>query len=278
MRYRVLVLILVAAITWPVSGLADIKLVLESRAPDAEPVEISVGIKGRWAHIQEGTGDGAVYWIFDGARVDLYSIDSAAKAYTVAQPPAKAPRPADVVEASPASSAPGDSRLPPGRPAEQWVGVERTPPAFKPTKDKDEVAEIRCRVVNELDEGAPTIEHCMASARDLGVVQREIITLARLYSALRWLGWAWPAVGTEDEEFVSLRSKRLADGAELVLTRIERQPLSYELTRIPRDYRDLDPRPRVGIGLESHKRSGGGQAGEPEAAPAPEQVDRGKNE
>jgi hypothetical protein len=171
-----------------------------------------------------------------------------------------------------------DSRLPPGRPAEQWVGVDRTPPAFKPTKTADEVSGIRCRVVSEIEDGAPTIEHCMASSRDLSLVKREVITLARLYSALRWLGWAWPAVGTEDEEFVSLRSRELAGGAELVLTSVDRQSLSYELTRIPRDYRDLDPRPRVGVGLESIKRSRGGQTGEPEAAPPPEQVDGGKNE
>lgn len=274
MTTRPLALVLFAAWAWPGSTLGDITLVFELREPGTEAVQSTVSIKGRWAHIRQGSGAGDVYWIFDGARSDLYSVDPAGEAYTVAQPPTKPPSQGDLSSAALRS----DSRLPAGRPAEHWLGADRTPPAFEPSRTKHEVAEIRCRAVNELEDGAPKIEHCMASARDLGVVQREVITLARLYSALRWLGWGWPVVGTEDEEFVSVRSKALDDGAELVLTRVERRPLSYDLTRIPRDYRDLEPRPRVGIGLESHKRSGGGQVGKTEAAPPPEQVDRGKNE
>jgi hypothetical protein len=277
MKNRLLALPLAAALVWPVSALGDIALVFEQKRPDTEPVEFTVSIKGRWAHIRQASDD-AVYWIFDGARSDLYSVDPIGKAYTVAQPPTRPPSQSDLASAPTEAAAPADSRLPPGRPAEQWLGVERTPPVFKPTKTADELAGIRCRVVSELENGEATIEHCMASSRDLSVVGREVITLARLHSALRWLGWGWPTVGTEDEEFVSLRSRRLADGAELVLTRIERRPLAYDLTRIPRDYRDLDPRPRVGVGLESIKRSRGGQTGQPEAAPPPEQVDGGKNE
>jgi len=108
---------------------------------------------------------------------------------------------------------------------------------LKPTKKNRKVAGIECRVVQELADGKPVIEHCMANSARLGVTDRELITMARTFEMARSKDFGWLGTGTEDEEFISVQSKDLRDNRVLTLTDVSTKPLPEGYLRIPRDYK-----------------------------------------
>jgi hypothetical protein len=122
-----------------------------------------------------------------------------------------------------------------------------TPQHFKATKDMDEVAGIRCRIVVELIEGEPAIEHCMANKAALGTTERETRTLARLFAMARERGFDWLGTATQDEEFVSIRSRDPKRNRTLSLTSISTKPLPSGHLRVPEGFteakRDPGPKP-----------------------------------
>jgi hypothetical protein len=114
-------------------------------------------------------------------------------------------------------------------------------PVFKPTTDTAEVAGVRCRIVHELIDGKPAIEHCMANKAALGVTEREIRTLARLFVLARERGWDWLGAATADEEFVSVRSRDPARNKTLVLESASTDPLPAGHLRVPKGYKEIKP-------------------------------------
>jgi hypothetical protein len=112
-------------------------------------------------------------------------------------------------------------------------------PRFAPTEQMDEVAGVRCRVVNELRDGEPAIEHCMANETALGITEREIRTLARTFAMARAQGLDWLGTATADEEFVSVRSRALDGGAALMLESVSTGALPPGHLRVPRQYRKV---------------------------------------
>jgi hypothetical protein len=111
---------------------------------------------------------------------------------------------------------------------------------LKPTNKNRKVAGIECRVVQELADGKPVIEHCMANSARLGVTDRELITLARTFEMARSKDFGWLATGTEDEEFISVQSKDLRDNRVLTLTTVSTKPLPQGYLRIPREYKEVE--------------------------------------
>mgnify|MGYP001812982343 FL=1 len=112
-------------------------------------------------------------------------------------------------------------------------------PKFKPTKKTRKVAEVECRIVHELVDDKPAIEHCMANSARLGVTKREIITTARTFEMARNRDLGWLGVGTEDEEFVSVYSRDQRDNRVLQLTEVSTKPLAADYLRIPREYQQV---------------------------------------
>jgi len=110
---------------------------------------------------------------------------------------------------------------------------------LKPTKKNRKVAGIECRVVEELADGKPVIEHCMANSARLGVTNRELITMARTFEMARSKNFGWLGTGTEDEEFISVQSKDLRDNRVLTLTTVSTKPLPQGYLRIPREYKEV---------------------------------------
>lgn len=110
---------------------------------------------------------------------------------------------------------------------------------LRPTKTKRKVAGIECRVVHELAEGKPVIEHCMANSSRLGLTKREIITMARTFEMARNRDYGWLGVGTQDEEFVSVYSRDQRDNRVLQLTEVSTAPLPIDYLRIPREYQQV---------------------------------------
>ena len=148
-----------------------------------------------------------------------------------------------------ASAPPRGSEQEPGAPSAP-VSVAHTPPQagsanlpkqanLQATSELAEVGGIRCRVVLELVEGVVAVEHCMANKAALGITERETRTLARLFVMARGRGLDWLGAATEDEEFVSLRSRDKLRGKTLTLKSISRAPLPVGHLRVPQSYREV---------------------------------------
>lgn len=119
--------------------------------------------------------------------------------------------------------------------------VEKAPkPVLKATNKKQTVAGISCRVVREVLNDEPVIEHCMANSARLDITKREVITMKRTFSMARDHQFGWLAVGTEDEEFISIQSRDLRSGKTFKLTSASNKPLAQGYLRIPREYKKVE--------------------------------------
>ena len=78
------------------------------------------------------------------------------------------------------------------------------------------------------------------TAPRLGVTDREVITLSRLFAMARKMGFDWLGVGTKDEEFVAVQSRDLRDNRLLQLTSVSTKPLPAGYLRIPRTYKQIE--------------------------------------
>ena len=146
------------------------------------------------------------------------------------QPPAQQPG-ADSAVSPPPTAEPTSSEAAAAASARAGRGPAVT---LKPTKKTRSIAGIQCRVVRELLDGEPIMEHCMANSARLGISDRELITLARLFAMSRNMDFDWLGVGTADEEFVAVQSRDLRDNRLLQLTSVSTQPLPAGYLRIPR--------------------------------------------
>lgn len=153
---------------------------------------------------------------------------------TASAEPAAQPGP-DVEESTVPTAKPTDSAASPApsaKPDRRWPT-----PILKASKKTRSVAGIRCRVVHELLDGEPIIEHCMANSARLSVTDRELITLSRLFAMSRNMGFDWLGIGTRDEEFVAVQSRDLRDNRLLQLTSVSTKPLPAGYLRIPRSFK-----------------------------------------
>jgi hypothetical protein len=124
--------------------------------------------------------------------------------------------------------------------------VERSPaPNLNPTNKMRTVAGIRCRVVQELLDGKPVIEHCMANSAELGITTREVTSLSRLFVMSRDREYGWLGTSTEDEEFVSVQSRDLRDKRELQLIAVSTEPLPAGYLRISKEYQEVKPKAQI---------------------------------
>ena len=114
---------------------------------------------------------------------------------------------------------------------------------LQPTKRMETVGGVRCRVVAELVDGEPAVEHCMANKAAFGITERETRTLASLFKMARTRGWDWLPAAAQDEEFVSVRSRRVADGAVWTLLSVSTAALPAAYMRISRDFKELPYQP-----------------------------------
>ena len=111
-------------------------------------------------------------------------------------------------------------------------------PVFKPLRKMDEVVGIRCRMVLEMANEKPVVEHCMANTAGLGITEREARTLARLFVMAKKKGYGWVGTATKDEDFVSVRSKTTDQTSSLELVSVSTKALTPGYLRIPREYKE----------------------------------------
>ena len=148
---------------------------------------------------------------------------------------------------------------------------------LQPTKRMETVGGVRCRVVAELVDGEPAVEHCMANKAAFGMTERETRTLARLFEMARKRGWDWLPAATHDEEFVSVRSRRAADGAIWTLQSVSTAALPAAYLRISRDFRELPYQPPADKQAEADVAKGESAAPEGQTAASPSPAGAGES-
>ena len=63
--------------------------------------------------------------------------------------------------------------------------------------------------------------------------------MTRTFSMARDHQFGWLAVGTEDEEFISIQSRNLRSGKTFQLTSVSNKPLAQGYLKIPREYKQV---------------------------------------
>lgn len=111
---------------------------------------------------------------------------------------------------------------------------------FKPTRKMEGVAGVKCRLVLELEDQTPGIEHCMANKAGLGLTERESRTLARLFVLARKLSYGWLGAATPDEDFVSVRSKLPDQAGTLELLSVSTAPLQRGYLKVPSEFKEIE--------------------------------------
>lgn len=113
-------------------------------------------------------------------------------------------------------------------------------PQLKATKKIRTVTGIDCRIIFELADGKPIIEHCMANKARLGITERESRTLARLFLMARKQGFDWLGATTSDEDFVSVQSRDVRRNKTLEMKSVSTAPLPSGYLLIPRSFKKTE--------------------------------------
>jgi hypothetical protein len=222
----------------------------------------------------EDAGDAHGYLLYQAGKFfPLYQVDPTARTYTqLTEPVAPFLGPPQQKQPAEAANTGGEQAMtggkePPSRPGtEDDSAAGKTPdpkqvtsaraanpspasqagsrtsmlPKLKATRKSLKVGGIPCRVILEMDNDEPAVEHCMANAARLKVTEREVITLARTFAMARARQLGWLGTGSRDEEFVSIRSRDLRDNRTLELESVSITPLPAGHLRIPREYKQLE--------------------------------------
>ncbi len=232
---------------------ADATLVYTLTDGTAGSVEKKISLTRFFARVDSSDRPDEYLLYQAGKFFPLYRVDTVARNYTLLSSSVDPTGLAAKAEASHAPAAGegaddatsemanhvGEPLAAPPRDAAAAAGVmpaEAPEAQFKPTRNMDSVAGVRCRVVTELEDGAPVIEHCMANKAGLGITERETRTLARLFVQARRLDWGWLGAATSDEDFVSVRSRDPDNARTLELLSFSRSPLATGYMKLPSDF------------------------------------------
>ena len=248
------ILVMIQAACWVPQAMADASLTYSLSGTDDDKAVKHFSVARFFARIED-PADSDNYLVFQAGRFfPLFSVDTSKETWTRLtppethlmgpQPPAKEADAKDAgesgmhhEEAHPSASDNTASEMPASqarkRPAQ---------PLFKATKKRVKVAGIDCRIVYELVDNEPVIEHCMANTAALGINEREIITLSRMFRMARHRDFGWLATGTQDDEFVSIRSRDLGNDRVMELTGVDTTPLPAGHLRIPKHYKEVEPK------------------------------------
>lgn len=118
-------------------------------------------------------------------------------------------------------------------------------PVLKPSGKVTNFEGIRCQPVDEIGKDEkPIAKHCMVTSGPLGLNDREMITLSRLFMYMRRINGSleksWIGVATRDERQISIHSEDTA-GNKLEFKSVNHDVLNSALFRIPRDYKEIQP-------------------------------------
>jgi hypothetical protein len=191
---------------------ADSVLVYELKRPSGETVKQTISIDGRWLRLDTEPRGQADYVLMDLGRLIKFDVYDKTKSY-------QATRMGMLY----------------------WPETANVIPRLKPLRKPANIAGARCQQVNEIiPTGETVVKHCMSSTAPLGLNDREMITLSRLFMLGRRLNVGWPAVATKDERQVSI-SSHARDGTIQKFVSAWHGNLPYTKFKIPDDYKRITP-------------------------------------
>lgn len=191
---------------------ADSVLVYELKRPSGETVKQTISIDGRWLRLDTEPRGQADYILMDTGRQIKFDVYDKTKTY-------QATRMGMLY----------------------WPETAKVIPRLKPLRKPANIAGARCQQVNEIiSSGETVVKHCMSSTAPLGLNDREMITLSRLFMLGRRLNAGWPAVATRDERQVSI-SSHSRDGTIQQFVSAWHGNLPYTKFKIPDDYKRISP-------------------------------------
>ena len=241
---------------------ADVTLVYQTASADGAKTQHSFAIAGRFVRV-DMDAEPERYWVIDTGLLTMADVDKATQRYTFR----KLPRPE--LPATTAAKQKTSAKSQGEQGADQAassVPMLAPEPVLVPTRKKQNVAGIICRMVNEVVNDQPVARHCMAGTGPLGITSREMVTLSRLFTTARRLELGWAGVATADERIASVDS-RLGEGqATQTLLSVSHDWIPDERMQVSKKYKrveSLQDKP-------SREQTAAAQA-EPEAAqPAPD--------
>ncbi|MEJ2309658.1 MAG: hypothetical protein P8Z78_10130 [Gammaproteobacteria bacterium] len=255
-------LVTIQAACWAPQAMADARLTYGLSGPDGNKSVKHFSIARFFVRIDDPADTGNYLLYQAGKFFPLFSVDTSKKTWTRLTPPVKArlgplppaqktpPKDGGKSVAHDHASQKSASEMPAGQMQSGTLVASETAatstrtlplePGLKASKKTDKVAGIDCRIVHELVDNEPVIEHCMANSARLGITDRELITLSRLFKMAREKDYDWMAIGTRDEEFVSIRSRDLGNNRVMELTSVDTTPLPAGYLRVPKHYKEVE--------------------------------------
>ncbi|MDJ0806369.1 MAG: hypothetical protein QNJ78_05995 [Gammaproteobacteria bacterium] len=238
---------------------ADVSLTLELNGPDMQAQTKKVSLARFFVRVDDAAEPGRFLLYQTGKFFPLYQVDETAKTYTLLTPEVKPTLKAGnntVSQSSQQKAKPipekTDDNSSPSSGSEQKAQTGEKSTVEKPaqttsktklrlTKKKKTIAGIRCRVVEEIMGDQTVMTHCMADKARLGITEREIRSLARLFKMARERNLGWLGTYTKDEDFVSIASEDHQSKKTLRLTAFDTKPLPAGYLRIPKHYKLTSP-------------------------------------
>lgn len=246
--------------TAPVYG--DATLVYQTVDADGEKMQHTFSISGRFVRVESDTAPDR-FQVIDTGMLTMADVDRMTMRYTFENLPRGYPSTAVPATRRQAIETPEETQSG-GKVSEPVVTapVLSPTPQLSPTRKKQNMSGIVCRMVREMVDGRPVAEHCMAGTGPMGVSSREMITLSRLFTLARRMELGWAGVATADERIASVDSQ-LADrrGSQTLLS------ISYDWIpdahmQVSKKYKrvkSLSARPEAAVG-EQRASSGKPQA------------------
>jgi hypothetical protein len=204
-----------------VSAQADVALSFKLSNKDAESGTRTISISQFFARIDDPAKPGEYLIYQAGKFFPLYAVDNESQSYRRLSPEVEVTLHA------------GQDK--PQSDIEKKSALRHT--ELKPTRKQQRVAGILCRVVEELENDQVKMSHCMADKSRLGLTEREVRTLSRVFKMAREQGFGWLGTATKDEKFVSIQSRDPSRDMTLELVSVSTQPLVQGYLRIPKTYR-----------------------------------------
>jgi hypothetical protein len=215
-------LLLAGACCLPVTAGADATLVYETVTDKNDKVLHTFGISGRFVRVSKDTEPDR-YWVIDAGLLTLADVDVAGQRYTFTKLP-RGMRQESGQDSNVKQAPAAAPRLSPQ-------------PVLVPTRNKRNIAQVLCREVRETHDGDPVALHCMAGTGPLGLTNREMVTLSRLFMLARRLDLGWAGVATADERIASVES-RLQDGsATQILQSVSHDPIPDAAMQVPKRFK-----------------------------------------
>lgn len=242
---------------------ADVTLNYQLSGPDMEDRIKTFSLARFFARIDDPVTPDTYLLYQTGKFFPLYQVDKSTRSYTLLTPEVKptlhaaiAPKPAAAqgktavtsTEAAQAQLKTAAPALPAtveqptgGKTAEssaETAGASQQT-TLRLTNKKQKIAGIECRIIEELAGALPVMTHCMADKVHLGITERELRSLGRLFKMARERNLGWLGTATPDEKFVSVSSEDLQSHKTLQLKSLSTKPLPSGYLRIPGNFKPI---------------------------------------